>query len=62
MPHNQKIALKEKTPNGKCGAENIKFGFKFKAIFCPLTSEKDYATISPTKRQKISEEYIEFVS
>ena len=31
-----------------------KFGYKFKAIFCPLTSGKDYATISPTKR-KISE-------
>ncbi len=28
-----------------------KFGYKFKAIFCPLTSGKDYATISPTKRK-----------
>lgn len=28
-----------------------KFGYEAKAIFYPLTSGKDYATISPTKRE-----------
>ena len=27
----------------------MKFGYKAKAIFCPLTLEKDYATIAQTK-------------
>jgi len=28
---------------------SIQFGFKAKAIFCPLTSTKSYATLRPTK-------------
>ncbi len=30
----------------------MKFGYEAKAIFCPLTSGKDYATIARTKRKK----------
>lgn len=47
-----KNCIKRKNTERKSSVMKYRqFGYKFKAIFCPLTSGKDYATISPTKRK-----------